>query len=108
MTKSLDVDGNLEQCLVLSNSWFGSYDCIVALKHELGQEAILVIKTGHCKTPKKALDEVLKHWPAGLQIVFTTTDAGTGDEEDVDLVYIAYKYNTCTVLHFIMTKDAGR
>jgi hypothetical protein len=54
----------------------------------------MVIKTGHCKTPKKALDEVMKHWPAGSHAVFTITDEGADDDEDVDLVYIRYKYNT--------------
>ena len=53
-----------------------SYDCIIALKCKLGQEAILVVKTGHRKTPKGALDEVMKHWPAGSYVVFMTTDEG--------------------------------
>lgn len=35
-------------------------------------------------------------------------DEDADDEEDIDLVYIPYKYNTQTVLHFLMTKDAGR
>lgn len=61
MTKSSDE----ARCLVLSDSWFGTYDCAVATKCELKQEAIYVIKTGHRKTPKKPLDAIMKHFPAG-------------------------------------------
>lgn len=96
-----------DRCVILGDSWFGSYDCIVNLKRNLGHEAILVIKTGHRKTPKKALDQVMKHWPAGSYIVFSIIDEGVGDEKPVSLNYIAYKYNVHTVLHFIATEDAG-
>lgn len=109
MTRGLNEDGNgFERCIILGDSWFGSYDCVVDGKRKLGQEVIYVIKTGHRKTPKKALDEVMKHWAAGTHVVFTTTDKGVGDECDVELVWISYKYNTRTVLHFLMTKDAAR
>jgi hypothetical protein len=37
MTESLDLDVNEETHLVLGDSWFGSYDCVVAMKSELGQ-----------------------------------------------------------------------
>jgi hypothetical protein len=35
-------------------------------------------------------------------------DEGANDEEEVDPVYIPYKYNNQTVLHFFIKKDVGK
>ena len=96
-----------KRSLVLRDSWFGSYACVVSLKRTLGHESMLCIKTGHSKTPKLEMDAVMRHWPAGSYAVLTHTCEGRADEADVELVLLSYKYNCRRVLHFLMTKDAG-
>ena len=49
----------------------------------------------------------MKYWPVGSYSVLTHTAKGEGDKDDVELVYIAYKYNVKTTLHFLMAKNAG-
>ena len=99
-----------QRSLLIADSWFGTYQCALNLFLFYGIEAVLCIKTGHRCTPKSQLEEVMKHWPAGSYAVLTHTATGVGvdgEEADVDLVFVGYKYNCKKTLFFLMTKDAG-
>ena len=49
----------------------------------------------------------MKHWPVGTYCVLTHKCKRQGEDPDVDLVFLGYKYNCCKVLLFLITKDAG-
>ena len=107
------VASNDARSLGKGDSWFGTFDAVVDIKRTLGHEMILSIKTGFSKTPKKEVKQIMMHWPTGSYLVFLHTvdkDLGVGEnlnDDVVELIFVAYKYNCRTVLCFLMTKDAG-
>ncbi|MGH7973928.1 MAG: hypothetical protein ACREBR_00280 [bacterium] len=67
-----------------------------------GMKCVMQIKTGHRLFPKKDIEAILKNNPGGVHIVLKGKHPN-----GVPLVAIGYKYNSKTVLHFVMTEDAG-
>lgn len=88
---------------MLDNLWFGTFDCAVNLVLQ-GHKCVLVIKTGHCKTPRKYFDSLMKHHPVGSQFVCWTYIER--DRKLIKLIFILYKYNVKKVLHFLISRNA--
>ena len=70
---------------------------------EQGDHAIMCVKMGHGRFPKKFLEEEMKEMPGGCWVVME----GRAEREGVDLVALGYKYNKKKVLLFVMTKGAA-
>ena len=128
-----DLNGRYEsqqtskRCLYVGDSWFGSVKMAEALKctwseqleedddglvfyvdKERGvnpnaHEVIGAVKTAYSWFPKDQLEEEMKDFPSGSNLVMECTAPETG----VKLVAIGYKYNSRKVLLFVMTKNAG-
>ena len=71
---------------------------------KMGHHAVLVIKTGHSRYPKKYLEEKMDGFPGGTWVVLR----GKCKRSGVELVAIGYRYNSKKVLHFVITVGAGR
>jgi hypothetical protein len=86
---------------IQGNAWFGSVKTAneVALR---GHEGVFQIKQYHNLFPKDFIEEVLKEAPGGVHIVLKAT---TRDE--VNLVAVGYCYSRMTILHFVLTENAG-
>jgi hypothetical protein len=69
------------------------------------------IKTNHKRVPKKALEERMKHYPAGAYLVVLELDIDESADDNtgktVKLILVAYKYNVKKVLLFVMTENVG-
>ena len=51
--------------MYLGDSWFASVDAVIELKKiEIG-----IIKTNHCRCPKKWIEGTMKNWTPGLHMV---------------------------------------
>ncbi len=68
-----------------------------------GHEGVFQIKQYHTLFPKKYIEGVLKDTPGGVHILLE----GTTTDED-SLLALGCRYSQKTVLHFILTKNAGR
>ena len=86
---------------IRGDAWFGSVKTAneVALR---GHEGVFQIKQYHSLFPKDFIEEVLKEAPGGVHIVLKAT---TRDE--VNLVAVGYRYSRKTILHFVLTENAG-
>ena len=86
---------------VRGDAWFGSVNTAnqVGLR---GHEAVFQVKQYHSLFPKDFIEEALKEAPGGVHIVLKST---TSDE--VNLVAVGYRYSRKTILHFVMTENAG-
>ena len=87
--------------LYIGDSWFGSVRAAEAVALA-GEHAIFIVKTAFSRSPKKWLDKEMKDYPGGTWIVLKGTT-----KKDVYLVSLGYKYNSRTVLTFVMTEGAG-
>jgi len=88
--------------LFLSDSWFGSVKSFANVVLA-GHHACILVKTANSRSSKKFLDETMKDFPRGTWI----TLEGRSQKEEIDLVYVGYKYNKKTVLAFVFTKGSG-
>jgi hypothetical protein len=68
-----------------------------------GHEGVFQVKQYHNLFPKDFIEDALKDAPGGVYIVLK---GKTRDE--VSLVAISYQYSRKTVLHFILTENAGQ
>ena len=86
---------------IRGDAWFGSVKTAneVALR---GHEEVFQIKQYHSLFPKDFFEEVLKEAPGWVHIVLKAT---TRDE--VNLVAVGYCYSHKTILHFVLTENAG-
>jgi hypothetical protein len=60
------------------------------------------IKTNHAGSPKKELETIMKDWAAGVGL---TLQCKT--QSDINLVIVAWKYNTKALQIFVATEDSG-
>ena len=86
--------------LVYGDSWFGSKTCSHWLKKNLGHESVLAVKQNHSGLPKAELENLMKDYPSGADIVTKATIDG------VVLFFVGYKYNSRKVLCFLCTENA--
>ena len=86
---------------IRGDAWFGSVNTAneVAIR---GHEGVFQVKQYHNLFPKEFIEDALKDAPGGVHIVLK---GKTRDE--VSLVAIGYRYSRKTVLHFILTENAG-
>ena len=82
--------------------WFGLVKTTANIGQS-GNNAVMMVKTAHARSPKKWLEEQMEEFPGGTWIVLE----GRVQPEDIDLISIGYKYNKKKVLTFIATKGAG-
>ena len=102
---------NFKSELFLEDSWFGSVKAVEQQKcmhfdddgNPAGHEVIAALKTNSSLFPKKEIEEKMKDYPSGSQLVFVCKTP----VNKVDLVAIGYKYNARKTLCFIATKNAG-
>jgi|LakMenEpi03Aug12_release.lakeMendotaPanAssembly.Ray.scaffolds.fasta_scaffold205777_1 hypothetical protein len=86
---------------IRADAWFGS----VRTANEIGirgHEGVFQVKTYHASYPKDFIEATLKDAPGGVSIVLEGT---TRDE--VPLVAVGYRYSRKSILHFVLTKNAG-
>ena len=83
------------------DSWFGSVKAAEAMAKD-GKGLVAQIKTNHAASPKKELEKIMKDWAAGVGL---TLQCKTPN--NVDLVIVAWKYNTKALQVFVATEDAG-
>jgi hypothetical protein len=67
-----------------------------------GHECVFQVKQYHSLFPKEFIEETLKEAPGGMHIVLQGTT-----KDEVNLVAMGYKYSRKTILHFVLTKNAG-
>jgi len=86
---------------IRGDAWFGSVRTAneVALH---GHEAVFQIKQYHAGFPKEYIEEALKDAPGGVHILLEGMT-----QNEVPLVALGYRYSRKTVLHFVLTKNAG-
>jgi hypothetical protein len=86
---------------IRGDAWFGS----VNTANEVGihgYDGVFQVKQYHSLFPKDFIEEALKEAPGGVHIVLKAT---TRDE--VNLVAVRYCYSCKTILHFVLTENAG-
>jgi hypothetical protein len=86
---------------VHGDAWFGS----VRTANEVGirgHEGVFQVKQYHTCFPKDFIEEALKEAPGGVHIILEGTT-----QDEVTLVTLGYRYSRKTVLHFVLTKNAG-
>ena len=96
--------------LVLADAWFGSVKVVEQMKllhmdkegNPAGHEVIAALKANHSCFPKAEIEDLMKGFPSGSQLVFECKSPA-----QVNLVAIGYKYNARKVLCFVATKNAG-
>ena len=99
------VRNNIHDCddavknMWIGDSWFASVKTAVEIA-PFGN-FIGIVKTAHSFYPKKWIENKMKDWPAGSNLVLEAKKDG------VDLVAIGYKYNNKKVICFIATKSNG-
>jgi Transposase IS4 len=86
---------------VRGDSWFAGVHCAEKMA-EMGIEFGGPVKTNHKGFPKTDIEEKMKHWPSGSQLVMECT-MPTG----VKLIAVGYKYNSKKVLSFVFTANCG-
>jgi hypothetical protein len=86
---------------IRGDAWFGSVNTAneVGIR---GHEGVFQVKQYHNLFPKEFIEDALKEAPGGVHIVL---QGMTKDE--VKLVAIGYRYSRKTILHFVMTENAG-
>ncbi len=86
---------------VRGDAWFGS----VRTANEVGlrgHEGVFQVKQYHSCFPKDFIEDALKEAPGGVHILLEGTT-----QDEVQLVALGYRYSRKTVLHFVLTKNAG-
>ena len=93
--------GDQDKYGIQGDAWFGSINTAneVAIR---GHEGVFQVKQYHNLFPKDFIEDALKDAPGGVHIVLKGT---TRDE--VTLVAVGYRYSSKTILHFVMTENAG-
>jgi hypothetical protein len=101
LLNSIPVDQQEAKHRVRGDAWFGSVNTAnkVGIR---GHEGVFQVKQFHTLFPKEYIEEALKDASGGVHIVLKGT---TRDE--VNLVAIGYCYSRKTILHFVMTENAG-
>jgi hypothetical protein len=86
---------------IRGDAWFRSIRTAneVALH---GHEAVFQMKQYHASFQKEYIEEALKDAPGGVHILLEGTT-----ENEVPLLALGYRYSRKTVLHFVLTKNAG-
>jgi hypothetical protein len=86
---------------IRGDAWFGSVNTAneVGIR---GHEGVFQVKQYHNLFPKVFIENALKEAPGGVHIVL---EGVTKDE--VKLVAIGYRYSRKTILHFVLTENAG-
>jgi hypothetical protein len=86
---------------IRGDAWFSS----VKTANEVGlrgHEGVFQVKQYHSLFPKDFIEEALKEAPGGVHTVLKST---TTDE--VNLIAVGYRYSRKTILHFVLTENAG-
>ena len=83
-----------------ADAWFGSIPAVVAASQN-NCNLVCVVKTAHRQYPKKFLEEKMKDWPPGSNLVLKSKLHG------VNLVAVGYKYSRKKVLCFLYNEGAG-
>ena len=82
------------------DAWFGSVPSVVAAAQN-NCNLVCVVKNAHRQYPKKFLEDTMKEWPPGSNLVLQTMLHG------VHLYAVGYKYLKGKVLCFLYNKGAG-
>ena len=83
-----------------ADAWFGSVPSVVAAAQN-NCNLVCIVKTAHRQYPKKYLEETMKNWPPGSNLVLRSKIHG------VNLVAVGYKYSKKKVLCFLYNEGAG-
>ena len=86
---------------VRGDSWFAGVYCaeqMAAMGFEFGGP----VKTNHKGFPKDEIEEKMKHWPSGSQLVLECMTPSS-----VKLIAVGYKYNAKKVLCFVFTANCA-
>jgi hypothetical protein len=86
---------------VRGDSWFAGVHCAKKMA-EMGFEFGGPVKTNHKGFPKEDIEEKMKHWPSGSQLVMECTTPTA-----VKLIAVGYKYNSKKVVCFVFTRNCG-
>ncbi len=101
LLNSIPVDQQGAKHGVRGDAWFGSVNTANEVSIR-GHKGVFQVKQFHTLFPKEYIEEVLKEAPGGVHIVLKGT---TRDERN--LVAIGYRYSHKTILHFVLTENAG-
>jgi hypothetical protein len=86
---------------ITGDAWFGSVNTAneVGLR---GHEGVFQVKQYHALFPKDFIEDALKEAPGGIHIVLNGTT-----KDEVNLVAVGYRYSRKTILHFVLSENAG-
>ncbi len=101
LPNSFPVDQQGAKHGVRGDAWFGNINTADKVSIR-GHKGVFQVKQFHTLFPKEYIEEALKEAPGGVHIVLK---GATRDE--VNLVTIGYCYSHKTILHFILTENAG-
>ena len=82
------------------DAWFGSVPSVLAAAQN-NCNLVCVVKTAHRQYPKKYLQDKMKPWPPGSNLVLQATIHG------VKMYAVGYKYSKHKVLCFLYNHGAG-
>jgi hypothetical protein len=101
LLNSIPVECQGEKHGIRGDFWFGTVNTANEMGIQ-GHEGVFQVKQYHNLFPKDFFEEALKDASGGVHIVLKGT---TRDE--VNLVAIGYCYSYKTILHFVLTGNAG-